>query len=57
MRTRPPAAGAKAFDVAAFLDAAATQGRTVRYASGSRIFAQGGAATSVFYLQIGRAHV
>jgi CRP/FNR family cyclic AMP-dependent transcriptional regulator len=53
MRSRPPASGADTFDVAAFLDQAGTQGRSVRYASGARIFAQGAPATSVFYLQQG----
>lgn len=41
----------------AFLDASAGAGRTVRFASGARVFEQGGPATSVFYIQTGRVRL
>src|SRR5687767_11435188 len=47
-RTAPPA-----FDVHAFLRSAGVSPRTVRFASGAVIFAQGGQANSVFYAQAG----
>ena len=47
-RTRPPA-----FNVEAFLKSAGVSPRTVRYASGAVVFAQGGQANSVFYVQEG----
>jgi CRP-like cAMP-binding protein len=47
-RTAPPA-----FDVHAFLRSAGVSPRTVRFAAGAVIFAQGGQANSVFYAQAG----
>ena len=47
-RTAPPA-----FDVQAFLNAAGVSARTVRFAAGAVIFAQGTPANSVFYTQAG----
>jgi CRP-like cAMP-binding protein len=47
-RTAPPA-----FDVQAFLAAAGVSARTVRFAAGAVIFAQGTPANSVFYTQTG----
>ena len=41
------------FDVHGFLDSAGVSRRIVRYARGSTVFAQGGRADSVFYLQDG----
>jgi len=41
------------FDVRAFLDSAGISRRIVRYARASVIFAQGGTANSVFYIQQG----
>ena len=41
------------FDVRAFLDSAGISRRIVRYARASVIFAQGGPASSVFYIQQG----
>lgn len=41
------------FDVRAFLDAAGISRRIVRYARASVVFAQGGPANSVFYIQQG----
>ena len=46
-RSLPP------FDVRAFLDSAGISRRVVRYARASIVFAQGGAANSVFYIQQG----
>ena len=47
-RPAPPA-----FDVQAFLKAAGVSPRTVRFATGGVIFAQGGQANSVFFVQAG----
>ena len=47
-RTAPPA-----FDVQAFLKSAGIPPRTVRFATGAVIFAQGAQANSVFYVQSG----
>ena len=47
-RTAPPA-----FDVQAFLAASGVSARTVRFAAGAVIFAQGTPANSVFYTQTG----
>jgi CRP/FNR family cyclic AMP-dependent transcriptional regulator len=41
------------FDVRAFLDSAGSSRRVVRYARASVVFAQGGPANSVFYIQQG----
>ena len=41
------------FDVHAFLDSAGVSRRIVRFARGSIVFAQGGQANSVFYIQQG----
>ena len=41
------------FDVRAFLDSAGISRRIVRYARASVVFAQGGPANSVFYIQQG----
>jgi CRP/FNR family transcriptional regulator, cyclic AMP receptor protein len=49
-RTEPPA-----FDVQAFLKSAGVSPRTVRFAPGAVIFAQGAQANSVFYVQAGGA--
>jgi CRP-like cAMP-binding protein len=46
---RPP----PIFDVVAYLDSAGASRRIVRYARGAVVFAQGAAATSVFYIQAG----
>src|SRR6188474_962769 len=46
--TTPPA-----FDVAAFLKSAKVSSRTVRFATGAVVFAQGAQANSVFYVQEG----
>ena len=43
-----------AFDLQAFLDSAGVTRRVVRVSRGARVFAQGGAATSVFYIQSGQ---
>ena len=42
-----------AFDVTAFLAEAGVSRRVARYAKGATIFAQGGAANTVFYIQQG----
>jgi CRP/FNR family cyclic AMP-dependent transcriptional regulator len=47
-RTTPPA-----FDVQSFLKSAGVSPRTVRFATGAVIFAQGAKANSVFYAQVG----
>jgi len=49
-RTEPPA-----FDVQAFLKSAGVSPRTVRFAPGAVIFAQGAQANTVFYVQAGGA--
>ena len=51
----PPAllAPVSPFDVRAFLDSAGISRRVVRYARASVVFAQGGPANSVFYIQHG----
>jgi CRP-like cAMP-binding protein len=41
------------FDVQSFLESAGISPRTVRFATGATVFAQGGQANSVFYLQEG----
>ena len=46
---RPP----PPFEVQAFLKSAGMSARTVRFATGAAVFAQGAQATSVFYLQEG----
>jgi CRP/FNR family cyclic AMP-dependent transcriptional regulator len=46
--SRPPA-----FDVREFLDSAGVTRRILRFARGAVVFAQGAAATSVFYIQDG----
>ena len=48
VRQAPPA-----FDVQAFLKSAGMAPRTVRFATGASVFAQGGQANSVFYVQEG----
>ena len=48
VRQAPPA-----FDVQAFLKSAGMSPRTVRFATGAVVFAQGGQANSVFYVQEG----
>jgi CRP/FNR family transcriptional regulator, cyclic AMP receptor protein len=48
LRTTPPA-----FDVQAFLTSAGVTPRTVRFATGAVIFAQGASSNSVFYVQEG----
>ena len=45
--------GPPPFDVQAFLDSAGVSRRVVRFARGATVFAQGGQANSVFYLQDG----
>src|SRR4029453_11563265 len=45
------------FDVRACLDSAGISRRIVRYARASVVFAQGGAANSVFYIQQGGVKV
>ena len=45
--------GRSPFDVRAFLDSAGISRRIVRYARASIVFAQGGQANSVFYIQQG----
>jgi CRP-like cAMP-binding protein len=52
-KPRPVPRTAPAFDVQAFLSSARISPRTVRCASGAVIFAQGGQANSVFYIQEG----
>lgn len=52
---RPAPARIAPFDLGAFLEKAGLSRRIIRYASGSVIFAQGAAATSVYYLQDGGA--
>ena len=47
-RTPPPA-----FDVQSFLRSAGVSARSVRFATGAFIFAQGAKANSVFYAQAG----
>jgi len=51
----PPAvrAASSPFDVRAFLDSASISRHVVRYARASVVFAQGGPANSVFYIQQG----
>src|SRR6476659_2689376 len=49
----PAPAMPPAFDVAAFLKSATVSSRTVRFATGAVVFAQGAQANSVFYLQEG----
>lgn len=41
------------FELKEFLDSAGVSRRLVRFAAGARVFAQGGQATSVFYIQSG----
>ena len=41
------------FDLQVFLDSAGVSRRIVRFSKGSRVFAQGGPANSVFYIQSG----
>ena len=48
VRTTPPA-----FDVQAFLASAGVAPRTVRFATGAVVFAQGAQANTVFYVQEG----
>jgi CRP-like cAMP-binding protein len=50
VRTAPP----PPFDVEAFLESASISRRVVRLGRGSRVFAQGAPATSVFYIQSGQ---
>jgi CRP/FNR family transcriptional regulator, cyclic AMP receptor protein len=50
---RAPAGALPPFDVRAFLDSAGIARRTARYARASVVFAQGGPANSVFYIQQG----
>ena len=49
----PAPATPPAFDVAAFLKSAKVSSRTVRFATGAVVFAQGAQANSVFYVQAG----
>jgi len=44
---------APSFDVRAFLESAGVTRRVVRFQRGAVVFAQGGPATSVFYIQDG----
>jgi CRP/FNR family transcriptional regulator, cyclic AMP receptor protein len=53
MPPKSPAAAPPAFDVQAFLRSAKVSQRTVRFATGAVVFAQGGLANSVFYVQEG----
>lgn len=54
MPSKPlPVPPAPAFDVQAFLESAGVSPRTVRFATGAIVFAQGARADSVFYLQEG----
>jgi CRP-like cAMP-binding protein len=54
MPSKPlPEPPALAFDVEAFLGAAKVSPRTVRFATGAVVFAQGARADSVFYLKEG----
>src|SRR6476659_8103612 len=49
----PAPAMPPAFDVAAFLKSATVSSRTVRFATGAVVFAQGAQANSVFFFQEG----
>src|SRR6187551_603378 len=49
----PAATTPPAFDVPAFLKSARMSSRTVRFATGAVVFAQGAQANSVFYVQEG----
>jgi len=49
-----PRAQPHTFDVQEFLDSTGVSRRVVRLARGARVFAQGAAATSVFYIQSGQ---
>jgi CRP-like cAMP-binding protein len=55
MPAKPLAQGrtVEVFDVREFLESAGVARRTVRFAPGARVFAQGGVANSVFYIQSG----
>lgn len=53
MPTPPPESLLPPFDVQAFLESAGVARRVTRFARGAVVFAQGGQATSVFYLQDG----
>jgi CRP/FNR family transcriptional regulator, cyclic AMP receptor protein len=46
--------GSTAFDLHAYLESAGVSHPVVRFATGATVFAQGGQAKSVFYLQSGR---
>lgn len=52
-RKRPVARVLREFDVHAFLASANVPKRVVRYARGASVFAQGGVANNVFYIQDG----
>jgi CRP/FNR family transcriptional regulator, cyclic AMP receptor protein len=52
-KPRPVPPTTPAFDVQAFLTSARVSPRTVRFASGAVVFAQGGQANSVFFVQEG----
>jgi CRP/FNR family transcriptional regulator, cyclic AMP receptor protein len=52
-KSRPVPATPPAFDVPAFLRSARVSARTVRFATGAVVFAQGAQANSVFFVQEG----
>ena len=54
MAVKKPASPPHTFDVQEFLDTAGVSRHVVRFARGSRIFAQGAPSTSVFYIQSGQ---
>jgi CRP/FNR family cyclic AMP-dependent transcriptional regulator len=53
VRKAPPAPPLVPFDVHTFLESAGVSRRIIRFARGAVVFAQGAAATSVFYIQDG----
>ncbi|HVZ20114.1 MAG TPA: Crp/Fnr family transcriptional regulator [Vicinamibacterales bacterium] len=54
MAAKKSAAAPPPFDLQAFLETAGVSRRVVRFARGGRLFTQGAAATSVFYIQSGQ---
>jgi CRP-like cAMP-binding protein len=54
MARKKPAAATATFDVEAFLDTAGLSRRLLRFARKGRLFVQGAAANSVFYIQSGQ---
>jgi CRP/FNR family cyclic AMP-dependent transcriptional regulator len=54
MAARRPPGPRRGFDVPAFLHQADVARRTIKFAAGAQVFAQGAQASSVFYIESGR---